>query len=423
MKMILLSGALCLMAFVFLEEGKWVNEGQNRTFDYNEKTIAEKKDTKEVPSVFQAWYGIDMPERYPQKTLEERLEVAAKHDLLWEEPLSQLGEGVDLVLGLVWDHKNHGLATSFTQESLDQAVQNRKKLLEINPNMLLLFEVRWRDAPGSFLPKDSDWWLRDESGAIVKGWQGGWEPFYMLDYDNKAFQDNVARQCKIALESGIYDGVMFDWSGHREIIKKTRAAIGDEGIIIVNIHDDIEDGEKYKEYINGSFMELNPKDDKSITVEGVDPNRNKRDWDKIREALLWFEENLQEPRINCLEVWGHRDDLARMRATTTLGLTHSDGYLLYGDPNPLKTPDHLHDWYDFWDVELGSPRTRLITREDGGYQREFENGTVIYNHYRNGPISIEFLKERKRVSDGTIGKNFHLEDRDGDIFLLIEEQH
>ncbi|MEL7341135.1 MAG: hypothetical protein AAGM67_11655 [Bacteroidota bacterium] len=367
---------------------------------------------RDFPSVFQAWYGIDMP-AYPQNSLEERLQTASKHDLLWEEPLSQLGEGVDLVLGLVWDHQHHGLANSFTTESLAQAKANRTRLLELNPNMKLLLEVRWRDAPASFLPEDSEWWLRDESGEIVKGWLGGWEPFYMLNYDNPEFQDNVARQAKIALESGIYDGIMLDWSGYLEIIKKVRREIGEEGLIIVNIHDDIEDGKLYQPYINGSFMELNPKDDSNNSES------NLRDWDNIREALLFFEANLREPRINCLEVWGDRQDLARMRATTTLGLTHSDGYVLYADPNPLKTPDHLHDWYAFWDAPLGVALGERVDRPDGAFERSYEGGLVLYNPYQNDPVNVQFDTEMKRLSTGEIGTEFIVSSRDGEIFLNL----
>lgn len=385
-------------------------------------SVSERINSRTYPSVFQAWYGIDMPE-YPQTTNEQRLQTAAKHDLLWEEPLSQLGENVDLTLGLVWDHDNHGLATSFTEESLSHALENRKRMLEINPNMVFLFEVRWRDAPMSFLPENSEWWLRNENKEVVKGWLGGWEPFYMLNYENKEFQDNVARQCKIALESGVYDGVMFDWSGHLEIIKKTRAAIGDSALIIVNIHDDIHHGEEYQPYINGSFMELNPIDTLSMPVEELVLNSredvNGRTWDKIRDALVWFEENLQQPTINCCEVWGHRDDLSRMRAVTTLTLTHSDGYALYADPNPLKTPDHYHNWYPFWDADLGKPLGRRTDREDGATLREFENGTVVYNHYGNEPVTITFSQERLRVSDNTSGHVFTINGRDGDIFMNI----
>ena len=160
-------------------------------------------------------------------------------------------------------------------------------------------------------------------------------------------------------------------------------------------------------------MELNPQDASSISTS------NKRTWDQAREALIWFENKLQEPRVNCLEVWGDRKDLTRMRATTTLALTHSNGYVLYGDPNPLKTPDHLHDWYDFWDVPLGKPLTDLIERGDGAYQRNFEGGIVIYNHMGNGEINIHFDQERKRSSDGRSGKDFVLADRDGHIFTLV----
>ena len=44
-----------------------------------------------------------------------------------------------------------------------------------------------------------------------------------------------------------------------------------------------------------------------------------------------------------------------MRATTTLALTHGDGYCLFSDPNPLPTPDHMHNWYPFWNKSLGRP--------------------------------------------------------------------
>lgn len=385
-----------------------------------QKSVEERIVDRDFPSVFQAWYGIDMP-GYTQETLEQRLEVASKHDLLWEEPLSQLGEGVDLVLGLVWDGENHGLSDSFTKESLEQAKKNKAKLLEHNPNLTLLFEVRWRDAPSTFLPEESDWWQRDKNGEIVKGWLGGWVPFYKLNYENTDFQDNVARQAKIALESGIYDGVMLDWSGHVEITRKIREAIGPEGLIIINLHDDIEDAELFKEWINGSFMELNPKDESSNTADGGAEERNLRSWDKIREALVWYEDNFQKPMINCLEVWGDRKDLARMRATTTLGLTHSNGYVLFADPNPLKTPDHLHDWYPFWDIELGKPTAQRETLENGLVTRTFEKGTVVYNHYKNGVAKITFDREMKRASDGSSGLNFTIADRDGDIFLPLNK--
>ena len=53
------------------------------------------------------------------------------------------------------------------------------------------------------------------------------------------------------MECGVYDGIMLDWSGNLEVIKRIRKAIGKDKLIIVNIHDDIEDGMRYKDYITG----------------------------------------------------------------------------------------------------------------------------------------------------------------------------
>ena len=373
-------------------------------------STADRIAMRDYPSVFQAWYGVDMPE-VPLETKEQRIRMSARHDVMWEEPLSQLGEGVDLVLGLVWDAKHYGLATGFTESSLQRALDNRDALLECNPNMLMLAEIRWRDAPSTFLPEDSDWWMRDETGKPKVGWTGGWVPFWMLNYENPDFQNNVARQAAIAIKSGVYDGVMLDWSGHLEIIRKVREAIGDEALIIVNIHDDIEKGKLYAPYINGSFMECNPQDATSIE------KRNNTTWDKLREAIIWFEQHLREPKINCLEVWGDRRDLSRMRATTALGLVYSNGSVLYGDPNPLKTPDHLHDWYGFWDVPLGRPTSNACERPDGAAERSFEGGVVIYNHEGNQPVTIEFKQDKTRASDMLRGSRFTVNPRDGDIFI------
>jgi len=394
------------MAFALLWTGMMANGA-------DDESAFRRVRSRDYPSVFQALNPIDM-QAFPLNTLQERLRAAAKHDVLWEEPITQLGSGADLALGTVWDGEYPGLATQFTEESLQQALTNRAAMLEFNPAMIFLLEVRWRDAPAKFLPEDSPFWQRDAEGKRVVGWDGGSEPYYLLDPENGEFADSVARQCLAAVESGVYDGVMFDWSGHLPIVVKVREALGDEPIIVVNIHDDIIDGMKYRHYINGSFMELNP------VGPGRPSSQLKSDWAEVRKALLWFEKNFQVPQVNCLEVWGDRGDERRMRATTTLGLTHSNGSVLYADPKSLKTPDHLHDWYEFWDAPLGSPTSRLIERSDKSYQREFQGGTVIYNPSRNGPVRVEFATNRRRMSDGESGKDYIVMDGDGDIFLKVQ---
>ena len=106
-----------------------------------------------------------------------------------------------------------------------------------------------------------------------------------------------------------------------------------------------------------------------------------------------------------------------MRATTTLALTMSDGYCLFSDPNPLPTPDHLHDWYPFWDCELGKPLEKGRSMRDGSFQRRFTNGLVVHNPPGNRQVDIVFDRLSKAVSTGALSKRFTVSPGDGDIFL------
>jgi hypothetical protein len=331
--------------------------------------------------------------------------------VLWEEPVSQLGFNTALVLGAEWAGEHAGLASEFTAVSQKRALANRARMLAANPAMLFLLEVRWRDAPGSFLPEDSPFWRRNADGSRVPGWDNGPEPYYLLNPENEAFRANIGRQARLAIESGLYDGIMLDWSGHLEVVKAVRAAIGEQALIIVNIHDNVEHAKLYASLINGSFMECNP------DGPGIATPRNGNTWDKLRDGYVFMETHLREPRLNCLEVWGHRDDHRRLRAATTLALTHGNGAVLYADPNPLPAPDHLHDWYPFWDVSLGRPVGERQTRPDGIVERAFERGLVLYNHLGNGTRKVQFPRELKRASDGKVGREFWVSDADGDFFL------
>ena len=371
-------------------------------------SAAQRVAERPFPSVFQAWNPIDMPAVFPLNTVEDRVQAAAKHDVLWEEPVSQLALGVQLVLGAAWEGPHAGLASRFTSNSLAQALANRRQMLRLNPHMILLMEVRWRDAPGSFLPADSPFW-KHKDGQRIMGWDGGNEPYYLLDYENPDFAANIARQCQYAITSGVYDGVMFDWRGYLPIVRKVRAEVGTNGFIIINIHDSIELGRKYQDYINGAFMECFPDGQATNSVHGT--------WEGLIAGLDYFERHFQKPRLNCVEVVGDRKDLRRMRAATTLTLTHSDASVLYADPDDLPTPDHLHDWYPFWNQKIGRPTGNLITRPDGAAQREFQSASVIFNPPGRSPITIAFDDVRQRASDGTKGKSFVVDAGDGDMFL------
>ena len=355
------------------------------------KPVAERIADRDFPSVFQAWGRV---QNLRNVTI---LEGIAKHDLMWN---------VISECGLRWDKHPRGLAEGFEAFSIQAARRERADLLKLNPNLIMIAEIRYRDAHPNFLPQGHKWWMRDENGRLVKGWEEG--QFLQLDYRSAEYRRHVARRARAVIDTGVADGILLDWwqdDEHRlALIEEIRTAIGDDPLVIVNSNDRI--APRTAPYINGFFMECY----RSSSAE---------DWQRITRTLTWAEQNLRPPRVNCVEVWFHnsRQDLNLMRAVTTLTLTHSDGYCLFGDPNPLPTPDHRHDWYRFWDTDLGKPLGKSVLREDGATQRDFTNGTVVYNPLGSRPVELTF--EEERASQATyIGSKHHvLAGGDGDIYL------
>jgi hypothetical protein len=274
---------------------------------------------------------------------------------------------------------------------------------------LLLAEIRYRDAHKSYLPADHRWWKR-KNGKVLPGWEEG--GYWQLDLHNPEFRQYVVNQCKAVNDAGVLDGLMLDWwrddDDHLALIKAVRRAVGEKALILVNSND--RTCHRTAPYVNGLFMEC---------------YRSKKasEWHRISETLVWAEANLREPRINCLETWYQtsRQDLSRMRATTTLALTRSNGYCLFSDPNTLPTPDHLHDWYPFWDKSLGSPTEPPVAKGGGPARREFENGTAVYNPMGATPLKLTFPEDRKSVATGTVSRQHVVSPADGDIFLKVKQ--
>ncbi|MBW2992754.1 putative glycoside hydrolase family 15 protein [Candidatus Woesearchaeota archaeon] len=342
------------------------------------------------PSVFQAWSPADNLDEDPYTTL-------ARHNLVFNIPP---------FYGLIWDSQPTGLAEGFTEESIQKALENKKRILNLNPNIVALAEIRYRDARKDFLPEGHRWWKYDENNEPIPGWQEG--NYFLLDFSSPEFQDHVALRCKKVVETGVVDGVMLDWWDdddiRLELIKKVRQSIGEKALILTNTNH--RKTPRTSSYINGYFMECY----QSETEEH---------WRQIAETLSWAELNLQKPNINCVETWYHnsREDLNLMRAVTTLTLTHSDGYCLFSDPNILPTPDHLHNWYSFWDADLGRPLEKGKKQNNNSFIREFENGTVVYNPMGNSPVEIQFSDTVRSVAAGKTGSRHILNPLDGDIYL------
>ncbi len=100
-----------------------------------------------------------------------------------------------------------------------------------------------------------------------------------------------------------------------------------------------------------------------------------------------------------------------------LALTHSDGYCLFSDPNPLPTPDHRHNWYPFWEKGLGRPAGPAETRPDGAIVRPFTGGWAVYNPMGNGQVTVEFPRPVTSRATGRRGRVHRVASPDGDILL------
>jgi hypothetical protein len=372
-----------LLFFLVLSPACWLSAG--------ELSVAQRIEHRSFPSVFQAWNGATPLPGHNAKAM------LARHDLAFLHPGT---------LGLVSTNAHEGMAVTFTAAGLDFARRKRTDLLALNSNLVLLAEVRYRDAPKGFLPENSPWWKRDERGQFIVGWaEGGYR---LLDVESTNWHAQVAKRARALVQSGVFDGVMLDWwiddDARMSLIQQVRAAIGPEALILVNANDRVIP--RTATYVNGLYMECY----RSQTPE---------DWQRISDTLRWAETHLRAPRINCVETWFHqsRADLALMRAVTTLTLTQSDGYCLFADPNDLPTPDHLHDWYPFWDRGLGSPAGKGQPRADGAWERAYSGGAAVYNPPGNQRIEVKFDRSKRSRATGQLDLTHSIAPGDGDIFL------
>jgi hypothetical protein len=381
------------------------------------ETAAARMATRSYPSVFEAWNPAENLERspgdvVPLSQVESPAATLARHDfafLVWN--------------GLGLKSADHNLlATEYTRESVEAARNRRAELLALNPHFVVLASLIYRNANDkSGIPEDSPWWRRDASGQrIPLPGRQQYGQQYWLDFAKPEFQRLVARQCKALVDSGVFDGCMLDWwsenliedpidpaGEHRlELIKTIRAAVGADTLLIGNTNAGLP--ERTAPYLNGMFM------------EGFGA-RYFMDWRKATADMIWARSHLAKPAFTALEGWyegSGRGDLARMRAITTLALTHSDGFVLFADPNSLNKVNHGHDWYPFWDKSLGQPIEPVGRKgPSGSFQREFENGTVIFNPPSSEPARVRFKDARTSAATGQISREFEVPPGDGDLFL------
>ena len=364
-------------------------------------------------------------------------DAAAKHDIQY----------FSTRFGLYWGSipiaPTEGLSTQLSGQVMGQVLHEYKKYAERNPNMLFLPAV----AIGVYteldaFPPDSEFWLRDASGQVIKN-EVPWDE-YTIDILNPEVQQLVIEQVVGVAECGYFSGVYFDvWvpfhagtyekhfnidaevviAAYINILKGIRARVRDDFLILVNRNR--KKSPRYAEWINGSRMETGLSYPGGYTYERLI---------EAEDALLWNEKHLREPRINILEADGvvnqppdSPDNLRWMRVWTTLALTHSDGYSILRMPGEYGEYKEVpgvyqqygdHTWYDFYDADLGKPvgeKGQRCDGCDGLFIREFTNGWAVYN--RSGqPQKIQLPTQATGVASGITSTTHTVPDLDGEMY-------
>jgi hypothetical protein len=354
----------------------------------------------EYPRVFQAWADADYNNEDPNVTV-------ARHDLFWTTLNG---------FGLHWEWEGNLFGDDYRSEKLNYIgtaqAYDLPTIRALNPKIKILGQIQHyaasRDTGPEHLPSDHTWWLK-VNGQFVP------DPLdpsrFLLDHCDPELRAHVANQAKALMDTGRVEGIMLDSCDTGTpcldyLLADIRAKIGDNALIIVNVnYHKLTPSELNK--INGVFMESG----KIGTGTGGYPS-----WATVRDALDHNELHVRSPKINSLENWYSTSptspaDLQRMRATTALSLTHSNGYVLFGDSG------HFHTWYPFWsNHSLGLPIGNWFLAHTYGHRREFSKGSVVWNP---GPsqITVTFTEPRTNVATGQRTTSFILPVNDGGIYV------
>ena len=408
--------------------------------------VAPRIRDRDYPSIFSAWYSDVL--NLPNLSDDEEL---VYHDLFWGGP----------GFHLQWQPTPRGLRLF---GRIDDAHWKRDYLLSQNPNFLRLVSLDYIDAHPSDYPEDWSHWIRDENGDRVQAYAGG--STFLIDFTHPVGQDILIQKVLAVAKCGLYDGIFLgrwqegevtleddegvsyrgieaEWSARISMMRLIREAVGDDFLIIIRAGQN--KASLSAPYVNGTFIETTL--DEGDTAYTHDRLR------EIESTLLWSEQNFREPQINALEGQGipfEVPDSPRnrqmMRVITTLGLTHSDGYVCYVigvtgiihkheyEVSPGHRIDHIkgephqhnhqHYWYPFWDAPLGRPvgeKARLYHNSkgpavEGLFIRKFTNGWAVYN--RSGKSQkIQLPIRVTGVASGITDTQHIISDLDGEIYL------
>jgi len=169
------------------------------------------------------------------------------------------------------------------------------------------------------------------------------------------------------------------------IAAKLREKLGNNAVILGNVGWDL--NTVTTEYINGVFMELwkAPGQERYTAYEIA----------KMEDSLYFYDKYLQEPRIIAMAPWrvskkGNsslipRDAEENIRYAKLFAamamVIPENGYILYSDNNwdELDGYDYGHQYYDFYNIDLGKATSKVIEVTKGVAYKKHQNGYIAFN--------------------------------------------
>ena len=406
--------------------------------------VEERISTRTYPSICQVFGNPIVIEGIPSwELLTEHPELVPYHDLVAHDFVIYRGY-------LDFYHKdwegskclaceNYGLATDILID-VERTKARYDYYHSRNPNFVYLLGWDFRENLAHAFPDDDSYWMLNAEGNRVPGAD---PDTFIIDFLNPEVQEILIQQAVGIASCGIFDGIVIDQFArngvgviHPErapvsdaelraalvhIFSEIRNRVPDDFLIMVNAGPEAKNTPlSFTEYINGNFMECGRDPGKLYDIDYLM---------EIETSLLWAENNLRFPQINC--VWGKgigtehpnsANNQKWMRVFTTLTMTHSNGYAVYntGQDGDLKG----HYWYDFWDADLGHPvggaetKAQLYDNRDGIFIREFTNGWAVYN--RSGQAqTITLPTKTTGVESGITGIEHIIPDLDGEMYVKV----
>ena len=338
------------------------------------------------------------------------LESYARHDLIMMGLWS---------LGLKLDGEPKGLATGFTDESVEAAKKKLTKLRSLNPDAIILADLLFYEYPDKWLPEDHPWWLRKD-GRRLQFWPGTHRmDWSQSDYQKKMIKLTAALQ-RVGVDGVFYDNLREEREAWTTYLSALRKVVGDDFLIFANSGYSVGRHDFAAPFLNGIMYE-----------SGWSHGRT--EWDELIKKLQHTESLLREPRISLIERFeeirsragwpgdakrGQKPpaDPAARRWSLCFALTVGDFYYLFSD-----NTSHKHDWYPEYDVKIGHPTGPGQRLNSHAWKRSYTGAEVYVNlPGAKEPLKVAVPYEAKDSLTGATGRTFEISPGEGRILIRVQ---